>query len=127
LAIKHLRPYLYGHHTDLYTDDEAVKSILNTPQPSGKLARWGMAIQEMDVSILHRAGKTNMNADALSRFPLPDIESQSQESVPIGIVAATEIPTPVDGLREKQRNDQELMDIINLLEKGILPDNQKTG
>jgi len=124
-AIKHFRPYLYGHHTDLYTDHEALKSLLNTPQPSGKLARWGMAIQEMDVSILHRAGRTNMNADALSRFPLPDVESQSQESVPIGIVAATEIATPVDGLRERQRNDQELMDIINLLEKGILPDDQK--
>ena len=44
-AAKHFRPYLYGHHCDVYTDHEALKSLLNTPQPSGKLARWGMALQ----------------------------------------------------------------------------------
>ena len=38
-AVKHFRPYLYGHQCDIYTDHEALKSLLNTPQPSGKLAR----------------------------------------------------------------------------------------
>ena len=37
-AVKHFRPYLYGHQCDIYTDHEALKSLLNTPQPSGKLA-----------------------------------------------------------------------------------------
>ena len=64
-AVRHFRPYLYG------TDHVALKSLLNTPQPSGKLARWGMALQEMDLTILHRSGKGNVNADVLSRFPLP--------------------------------------------------------
>ena len=70
-ALKHFRPYLYGHHCDVYTDHQALKALLNTPQPSDKLARWGMAIQELDVKILHRSGKHNTNADALSRSPLP--------------------------------------------------------
>ena len=69
-AVKHFRSYLYGHQCDIYTGHEALKSLLKTPQPSGKLARWGMAIQELDVRILHRAGKHNANADALSRSPL---------------------------------------------------------
>ena len=43
-AAKHFRPYLYGHQCTVYTDHEALKSLLNTPQPSGKLARWGMAL-----------------------------------------------------------------------------------
>ena len=73
-AVKHFRPYLYGHQCDIYTDHEALKSLLNTPQPSGKLARWGMAIQELDVRILHRSGKHNANADALSRVPLEQSE-----------------------------------------------------
>ena len=68
---KHFRPYLYGHKSTVYTDNEALKSLLNTPQPSGKLARWGMALQELDLTIQHRSGKSNNNADALSRFPLP--------------------------------------------------------
>ena len=60
-AVKHFQPYLYGHHCDIYTDHEALKSLLNTPQPSGKLARWGMAIQELDLRILHCTGKSNVN------------------------------------------------------------------
>ena len=69
---KHFTPYLYGHHCTIFTDHKALKSLLNTPQPSGKLARWGMALQELNLTIKLRSGKRNANADALSRYPLPD-------------------------------------------------------
>ena len=42
-AVRHFRHYLYGHHCDVFTDHEALKSLLNTPHPSGRLARWGLA------------------------------------------------------------------------------------
>ena len=49
-AVKHFGPYLYGHPCTIYTDHhEALKSLLNMPQPSGKLARWGLALQELDL------------------------------------------------------------------------------
>ena len=64
-AVKHFRPYLYGHKCAVYTNHEALKALLNTPQPFGKLARWGMAIQELDLSIHYRPGKRNSNADTL--------------------------------------------------------------
>lgn len=51
-ALKHFRSYLYGHSCDIFTDHQALKSLLNTPQPSGKLARWGMAIQELGYFIV---------------------------------------------------------------------------
>ena len=71
-AIKHFRPYLYGHTCNLYTDHEALKSLLNTPHPSGKLARWGLAIQELDLHIHYRPGRLNQAADALSRLPVSE-------------------------------------------------------
>ena len=40
-TMKYFRAYLYGHRCTVYTDHEALKSLLNTLQPSGKLARWG--------------------------------------------------------------------------------------
>lgn len=63
------------------TDHQALKAILNTPQPSGKLARWGLAIQELDADIVYRSGKSNSNADALSRNPIVD-PSDVTQSVP---------------------------------------------
>ena len=56
-----------GHPCTVYTDHAACLSIPNTAKLSGKLARWALIIQEMDLSIKHKAGTKNRNADALSR------------------------------------------------------------
>ena len=39
-ATQHFRYYLYGHTVTVFTDHTAVKAILETPNPSGKHARW---------------------------------------------------------------------------------------
>ena len=69
-ATKHFRHYLYGHKCVIFTDHEALKSLLNTPHPSGTLARWGLILQDMELEIKYRSGKKNSNADALSRYPV---------------------------------------------------------
>ena len=51
LAVWHFRHYLYSHHCDLFTDHKALKSVLSTLL--GKLARWGLALQEVDLSIFY--------------------------------------------------------------------------
>ena len=128
-AVKHFRPYLYGYPCDIYTDHEALKSLLNTPQPSGKLARWGMAIQELDLRILHRTGKSNANADALSRAPVEGTDKEAgSNGVPFGIIAAIKAgKTAVqeDGLSKRQRDDPKLFEVINFLEMGVLPEDEK--
>ena len=58
------------HHTTVLTDHSACTSLLNTSKPSAKLARWAMIIQEFDLTIKHRSGRSNMNADALFRNPI---------------------------------------------------------
>jgi len=47
--------------------------LLNTPHPSGKLARWGLALQELDLSIQYRPGKLNQLADSLFRCALTEV------------------------------------------------------
>ena len=124
-AVKHFRPYLYGHQCEVYTDHEALKSLLNTPQSSGKLARWGMAIQELDITIHHRSGRRNGNADALSRFPLR-MGGDEPAKVAGGVVAA--ITTEPEGdLPTLQRRDEDLNTIIQYLESRILPSDEKVA
>ena len=120
-AVKHFRPYLYGHKCIVFTDHEALKSLLNTPRPSGKLARWGLAFQEMDLTIIHRSGKRNANADALSRFPLLDSMDDNPTSR-----AVTEC-SDEDDLSEQQRSDPKLLAIITYLDTGILPEDDRWG
>ena len=46
-GVKHFCHYLYGHHCHVYTDH---KALMNTPHPSGLLARWGLTLQEVDLT-----------------------------------------------------------------------------
>ena len=88
-AMKNFRSYIYGHHCDVYTDHSALKVIFNTPHPSGKLARWSMAIEELDLTIYHIAGKHNSNTDALSRASVPPDPNSSVDMVDMfGIIGA---------------------------------------
>ena len=50
-------------------DHEALVSLMNNPHPSGKLACWGLALQEFDFTIHYHPGKLNQSADGLSRCP----------------------------------------------------------
>ena len=70
--MKHFRAYLLGHRCTVLTDHAACVSLPNTPRPSSKLVRWAMVIQEMDLHIKHRSGRSNASADALSRHPVND-------------------------------------------------------
>ena len=75
-AARYFRPYLLGHHTTVFTDHSACVSVLSTARPSGKIARWALIVQELNVTLKHRAGKLNSNADALSRNPISEPESE---------------------------------------------------
>ena len=65
-AVKHFRPYILSYPCTVYTDHAACLSLLSSHNPSTKLARWALTIQEMNLTIKHRSGN---NADALSRNP----------------------------------------------------------
>ena len=60
------------------TDHEALKSSLKTSHPSGKLARWGLAIQELDLQIQYGPATKNQNTDVLSHSPIlrPAVEGE---------------------------------------------------
>ena len=63
-AAKLFQPYLVGHWCEVLTDHAACSSLLSNRKPSPKLARWVMCIQELDLKINHRPGKSNLMADA---------------------------------------------------------------
>ena len=47
-AARLFRPYIFGHRCVVFTDHAACMSLLGAKNPSSKLVRWTMTIQELD-------------------------------------------------------------------------------
>ena len=120
-GIKHYQPYLSCKKFYVHTDHGSLSWLMKVKDPTGRLARWALQLQQYDFEIIHRPGTQNGAADALSRRRyLPSIE-QSCVSLPI---AAVEHPCPPPvNLCTLQREDVDLFAIIAYLETATLPDN----
>ncbi|KAE8888594.1 hypothetical protein PF005_g10759 [Phytophthora fragariae] len=68
-SVKLFRPYLYGRSFTIVTDHAALKWLMTSPNPAGRLHRWSLTLQEYEFEIVYRPGSTNVVADALSRAP----------------------------------------------------------
>lgn len=68
-SVEYFCTYLLGRPCTVLTDHISCFSLLNTTKSSAKFARWAMAIQEMNLEIQHRPGRSNVGADGLSRSP----------------------------------------------------------
>lgn len=77
-AIKQFRCYLYGRRFTLITDHAALRWMLSIKDPSSRLTRWALRLEEYDYDVIHRPGKLHKNADALSRVSLPSPVQDSQ-------------------------------------------------
>jgi len=71
-ALKYFRSYLYGTKFKIITDHRPLVWLFNVMDPGSRLIRWRLKLEEYDYEIIHKAGKDNTNADALSRNPIPD-------------------------------------------------------
>ena len=85
--------------------------------PSGRLARWSLLVQQHDFEIRQRPGASHANVDALLRrlytLPMPPISAHVVPGVQTSRV------------KELQRRDPDLADLIDYLESINLPDKDK--
>ena len=144
-VVKQFRVYLYSHKCEVYTDHEALLSLISHPHPSGKLVRWGLALQEFDLIINYRPIKLNQLADSLSkclreRFGQAaekDLVTKDKEKSPENHLASAvdmeEIPenhfvsavNKETALSKHQALDPELAMVIKYLQSGDLPPDEK--
>jgi hypothetical protein len=92
----------------VFTDHEALKTLLNTPHPTGKLAHWGLSLQELDLHTHYSPGAKNGNADALSRYPTETLDVESDDIAPQVAALQSEVASAKGGdLSLATRQDQD--------------------
>jgi hypothetical protein len=53
-STKHFRPYLYGQKFKITTDHKPFTWIMNVKDPSSRLLRWRIKLEEYDYKIIYR-------------------------------------------------------------------------
>jgi hypothetical protein len=110
-ACETFRPNLYGSKFLVYTDHHSLQWLMKASSPA-RLVRWALRLAEFDFEIKYRKGGENGNADALSRLSQGSCEIWSTELVNVLI----SVENLEDKIKEHQRKDPELIDIIRELE-----------
>jgi phospholipid-translocating ATPase len=68
LGMHAFRVYLLGRMFTVQTDHRALEWLSQLKDVNYRLSRWSLALQPFQFHVVHRKGKANGNADALSRM-----------------------------------------------------------
>ena len=96
VAIKEFHPYLAMRRFTVYTDHISLSWLREIKQHNGRLLRWSIMLQSYDFQVVYKTGKTNQNADALSRrsygSPPPEdpFDDITNDDIHFGAVETTE-------------------------------------
>ena len=137
------KEYLYGAEFTVYTDNNPLSYILKT-KTSAVDMRWLAQLADYHFDVVYKTGRTNLNADALSRHPAytegigvdlpeelmqqlyPEVSgepkaSQGQEEAMTSKVTREEFTYSEVKLAECQREDPVIGEVLKFFQGGVKP------
>ena len=117
-AIKEFFPYLYGKAFTLLTDHNPLTSLRGLKDTEGRLTRWLLFLQQFDITIKNRSGKSNANAEGMSR------RRPAAEKVAVPVLNDDAVVNSITHLgdqlmlKREQATDEFTLKIIQAIQKG---------
>ena len=131
--------YLYGARCTVYTDNNPLTYVLTTAQLDATGHRWVAALAAFNFDIKYRSGKSNIDADALSRLDSSTsvietdvVQAICQEQQPWIHALSLQIPEEADTVhptshfflskwKEYQRRDPVISPILPFVRNELCP------
>ena len=76
---KQFRQYLYGRKFTIVTDHKPLTWVFNVKDPSSRLLRWRLKLEEYDYGGVYKPGARNTNAVALSRINVTEVKPVTEK------------------------------------------------
>lgn len=88
-AVNHFKGYLYGKRFVVRTDHKPLVYLFNMKNPTSKLTRMRLDLEEFDFDVEFISGKNNVGADALSRIAISSEELKNFSILTVNTRAMT--------------------------------------
>ena len=125
---------------EVHTDASALKYLTTMKNQSGLFTRWYQELAGFNFTVIHKKGKENSNADALSRSshmvkvpPLAEDEYAEFYEIdePVinfkeGVNEIQHVQRSLIDVAEEQSKDEVWSEVISWVEKGQLPEKAET-
>lgn len=85
-AVKYFRPYVYGRFFTIMTDHRPLVYLFGMKDPSSRLLKFRLLLEEYDFKIIYIKGKDNVAADALSRICVTSDELKSMNDMIMNVM-----------------------------------------
>lgn len=124
-GVKKFHKYLYGRKFILVTDHKPLLSILGSkagipPLAAARLQGWALILLAYQYELIFKKTDDHGNADALSRLPLPDQETDGAALLAERCYRVTIMKTPLTHIQIRQATRQDLLlsKVIEYLQGG---------
>ena len=126
-GVKKFHHYLLGRHFTIQSDHKPLQHLFGKlrsvpPMASARIQRWALTLAAYHYDINYKSGKTNANADVLSRLPLP--EQAGEVPVPEELVLLMEglqnSPVKADQIKMWTSHDPTLLTVKKFVLQGWL-------
>lgn len=98
-GIKYFRPYLFGKKFTIMTDHKPLVYLFSMKDPSSRLLKFRLTLEEYDYKILYVKGRDNAVADALSRLTVTSEELKEMNNKIMSVM------TRAQRRREREKNE----------------------
>lgn len=123
-GIRKFYQYVYARKFILITDNRPLTQILSPTKglptlSATRMQHYAIFMQSFDYDIRYRKSAEHSNADALSRLPLPEINTRKEEAGMIELNAIETLPLSVEELGIATSKDDSVKKLLDGLHSGV--------
>lgn len=103
MAVDYWHHYLYDRPFTVITDHKALKYLDTFKGNKLRLSNWAIELGNYKIEVIYRAGKENLEADALSRAPVDQVCVDSEYQEAINMLTKSEVREFQKEISERER------------------------